>query len=52
MGRPERRRRVTFQKGVELSFKFQFILHCIRLDLFKITFMEIISFAPPNNPAK
>lgn len=46
------REAVTFQKRVGPSFKFQLILHCIGLDLFKITFMEIISFVPPNNPEK
>lgn len=43
---------MTFHKRVGPSFKFQLILHCIELDLFKITLMEIISFAHPNNPEK
>lgn len=51
MGRPEQRGS-DFPEGVGPSFKFQLILHCIGLDLFKITFMEIISFAPLNNPEK
>lgn len=44
--------KVTFQKRVGPSFKFQFILHYIGLDLFKTTSMEIVSFAPLNSPVK
>lgn len=51
MGKPEQSD-FPEERGTIHQVSIHNILHHIGLDLFKTTFMEIISFAPRNSPMK